>query len=49
MIASAVQRTHDAAARLLDQSGHVGDDPDVIDIWWPDLLDWLGKDFAGID
>jgi hypothetical protein len=38
------------ARRLLEQDGfQVADDPDVKDVWWPDLKDWLEKDFTGID
>jgi hypothetical protein len=27
----------------------IEDDPDVTDVWWPDLKDGLEKDFAGIE
>jgi hypothetical protein len=38
------------AQRLLEQDGfQVDDDPDVKAVWWPDLKDWLEKDFTGID
>lgn len=38
------------AQRLLEQDGfQVEDDPDVTGVWWPDLKDWLEKDFTGID
>ena len=38
------------AQRLLEQDGfQVDDDPDVKGVWWPDLKDWLEKDFTGID
>jgi len=38
------------AQRLLEQDGfQVDDDPDVAGVWWPDLKDWLEKDFTGID
>ena len=38
------------AQRLLEQDGfQVDDDPDVTGVWWPDLKDWLEKDFTGID
>jgi len=37
------------AQRLLEQDGfQVDDDPDVTGVWWPDLKDWLEKDFTGI-
>jgi hypothetical protein len=35
--------------RRLDQDGYVDNDPDVIGVWWPDLKEWLEKDFTGID
>ena len=38
----------DTPARRLDQGGYVEDDADVMGIWWPDLKDWLDKDFRGI-
>ena len=38
------------AQRRLEQDGfQVVDDPDVTSVWWPDLKDWLEKDFTGID
>ena len=38
------------AQRLLEQDGfQVDDDPDIRGVWWPDLKDWLEKDFTGID
>jgi hypothetical protein len=38
------------AQRSLEQDGfQVDDDPDVTGVWWPDLKDWLEKDFTGID
>lgn len=38
----------DIPARRLEQDGYVEDDPDVIGVWWPELKDWLDKDFIGI-
>jgi hypothetical protein len=34
---------------VFDQSGYVATDADLLNIWWPELRDWLDKDFAGID
>jgi hypothetical protein len=39
----------DAPARSYQQAGYVEDDPDVLNVWWPELRDWLDKDFTGID
>jgi len=39
----------EAPNRMFDQSGYVATDADVQNIWWPELRDWLDKDFAGID
>ena len=39
----------DIPARLLEQDGSIDDDPDVIGVWWPELRDWLEKDFTGIE
>jgi hypothetical protein len=39
----------DAPARRYQQAGYVEDDPDVLNVWWPELRDWLDKDFTGID
>jgi hypothetical protein len=39
----------DAPARKYEQDGYVNEDPDVDDIWWPELRDWLDKDFTGIE
>jgi hypothetical protein len=32
-------------ARSLEQDGYIEDDPDVINIWWPELKEWLDKGF----
>ena len=39
----------DIPLRQFEQAGYVADDPDVTDVWWPDLKDWLDKDFTGIE
>lgn len=39
----------DIPERRLEQQGYVSGDPDVTGVWWPDLKDWLEKDFTGID
>jgi hypothetical protein len=36
-------------ARSYQQDGYVADDPDVANVWWPELRDWLDKDFKGIE
>ena len=39
----------DIPARQLVQDGYLSDnDPDVSAIWWPELKDWLDKDFVAI-
>ncbi len=38
----------DAPGRSFVQTGYVEIDQDVQSIWWPELRDWLDKDFAGI-
>jgi len=35
--------------RKYDQDGYVDDDSDVTNVWWPELRDWLDKDFKGIE
>jgi hypothetical protein len=39
----------DIPGRTLQQDGYVEADTDVSDVWWPDLKDWLEKDFTGIE
>jgi hypothetical protein len=38
----------DIPGRALQQNGNIDADKDVADVWWPDLRDWLEKDFTGI-
>jgi hypothetical protein len=39
----------EAPNRVFEQSGYVATDSDVQNIWWPELRDWLDKDFVSID
>ena len=39
----------EAPGRKLEQAGYVNPDGDVNSTWWPDLKDWLAKDFQSIE
>jgi hypothetical protein len=34
--------------RRLEQDGYVEDDPDVMNVWWPDLKGWIETEFSEI-
>jgi hypothetical protein len=38
----------DVPGRVFKQTGDVETDSDVQKVWWPELKNWLEKDFAGI-
>jgi hypothetical protein len=38
----------DVPGRVFKQTGNVEPDSDVRKVWWPELKDWLEKDFASI-
>lgn len=35
----------DVPGRFLHENGYVQDDSDVVNIWWPELKDWLENEF----